>query len=148
MKKLTTIIALILITFGLSFGQVDPEFKAALKNMFEVSGSEETYKTVIKQMVSMFKMQFTNVPEEHWNELEKEFLQTSLVDLVDMLVPIYSKHLTLDDIQKIIEFYHTPTGKKYAEKTPLITQESMQIGQQWGMQIGQDFQNKLKEKGY
>ncbi|UCH13121.1 MAG: DUF2059 domain-containing protein [Bacteroidales bacterium] len=148
MKRLTTIIPLILLTFGLTFGQVDPEFKAALKNMFEVSGSEETYKTVIRQMVSMFKTQFANVPEGHWNDLENEFLQTSLDDLVDMLVPVYSKHLTLEDLQKIIEFYHTPTGKKYAEKTPLITQESMQIGQQWGMQIGQDFQNKLKEKGY
>ena len=148
MKRLTTIIPLILLTFGLTFGQVDPEFKAALKNMFEVSGSEETYKTVIRQMVSMFKTQFANVPEEHWNELENEFLQTSLDDLVDMLVPVYSKHLTLEDLQEIIEFYHTPTGKKYAEKTPLITQESMQIGQQWGMQIGQDFQSKLKEKGY
>ena len=148
MKRLTITILLILLTFGLSFGQVDPEFKAVLKNMFEVSGTEETYKTVIKQMVSMFKTQFSDVPEEHWIELEKEFLQTSLDDLVEMLIPVYSKHLTLDDLQKIIEFYHTPTGKKYAEKTPLLTQESMQIGQQWGMKIGQDFQSKLKEKGY
>lgn len=148
MKRLTTIIPFILLTFGLSFGQADPEFTATLKNMFEVSGSEETYKTVIKQMVSMFKTQFSDVPEEHWIELEKEFLQTSLDDLVDMLVPIYSRHLTIDDLHKIIEFYHTPTGKKYAEKTPLITQESMQVGQQWGMKIGQDFENRIKEKGY
>jgi hypothetical protein len=80
--------------------------------------------------------------------LEKEFLKTSLDDLVDMLVPVYSKHLTLDDLQKIIDFYQTPAGKKYAEKTPLIMQESMQIGQQWGMKIGQKFQEKLQEKGY
>ena len=148
MKRLTTIIPLFLLTFGLSFGQIDPEFKAALKNMFEVSGSEESYKMVIKQMVTMFKTQFSDVPEEHWNNLEKEFLQASLDDLVDMLVPVYKRHLTLDDLQKIIEFYHTPTGKKYAEKKPLITQESMQVGQQWGIKVGQDFENRIKEKGY
>jgi hypothetical protein len=50
--------------------------------------------------------------------------------------------------EKIIEFYQTPVGKKYAEKTPLIMQESMQVGQQWGMKIGQEFQNKLQEQGY
>ncbi len=148
MKTITTIIALFLITFGLSYGQADNEYKAKLKNMFEVSGSEETYQTVIKQMISMYKEQFSNVPEETWDDLEKEFLKTSMDDLVDMLVPVYSRHLTLDDIQKIIEFYQTPVGKKYAEKTPLIMQESMQVGQQWGMKIGQEFQNKLQEEGY
>lgn len=148
MKTITTIIALLLITFGLSFGQDDTEYKAKLKNMFEMSGSEETYQTVIKQMISMYKEQFSNVPEETWNDLEKEFLKTSIDDLVDMLVPVYSRHLTIDDIQKITEFYETPVGKKYAEKTPLIMQESMQVGQQWGMKIGQEFQNKLQEEGY
>ena len=148
MKRTVTISALFLLTFALSFGQVDAEYKVTLKKMFEVSGSEETYKTVIKQMVSMFRTQFSQVSEEIWNDLEEEFLQTSLDDLVDMLVPVYSRHLTIDDLQKIIEFYYTPAGKKYAEKTPLITQESMEIGQQWGMKIGQDFQNRIKEKGY
>ncbi len=148
MKTITTIIALFLITFGLSIAQTDTEFKAKLKNMFELSGSEEAYKTIIKQMIAMYKDQFSDVPEETWNDLEKEFLKTLLDDLVDMLVPVYSRHLTLDDLQKIIEFYQTPVGKKYAEKTPLIMQESMQIGQQWGMKIGQEFQNKLQEKGY
>ena len=148
MKTITIISALFFITFGLSFGQTDTEFKAKLKSMFEVSGSEETYQTVIKQMISMYKQQFNNVPEETWDDLEKEFLKTSMDDLVDMLVPVYSRHLTLDDIQKIIEFYQTPVGKKYAEKTPLIMQESMQVGQQWGMKIGQEFQEKLQEEGY
>ena len=148
MITITIIIALFLITFGLSIGQADTEFKAKLKNMFEVSGSEETYQTVIKQIISMYKEQFSDVPEETWNDLQKEFLKTSIDDLVDMLVPVYSRHLTLDDLQKIIEFYQTPVGKKYAEKTPLIMQESMQIGQQWGMKIGQEFQNKLQEQGY
>jgi hypothetical protein len=148
MKTLTTFIALFFIVSGLSFGQSDDEFKAKLKNMFEVSGSEEAYKTVIKQMITMYKQQFSSVPEEAWNELQKEFLKTSIDDLVDMLVPVYSRHLTLDDLQKIIEFYQTPVGKKYAEKTPLIMQESIQVGQQWGMKIGQEFQNKLQEKGY
>jgi hypothetical protein len=148
MKTITTIIALFFITFGLSFSQTDTDFKAKLKNMFEVSGSEKTYQTVIKQIISMYKEQFSDVPEETWNDLEKEFLKTSIDDLVDMLVPVYARHLTLDDLQKIIEFYQTPVGKKYAEKTPLIMQESMQVGQQWGMKIGQDFQNKLQEQGY
>ena len=69
-------------------------------------------------------------------------------ELADMLAPVYEKHMTENDLKKIIEFYQTPVGKKYAEKTPLITQESMQVGQQWGMRIGQKVMERLKEKGY
>jgi uncharacterized protein len=83
-----------------------------------------------------------------WSGFEKEFSKTSMDELVDMLAPVYQKHMTENDLKKIIEFYQTPVGKKYAEKTPVIMQESMQVGQQWGMKMGQAFQDKLKARGY
>ena len=123
-------------------------FGETLKKMFEVSGSVESYKTVVTQMLGMFKQEEPDIPEEIWNDLEGEFLKTSIQDLVDMLIPVYQKHLTKEDLDKIIEFYQTPVGKNFASKTPIIMQESMQIGQQWGMKIGQKIQEKMKEKGY
>jgi hypothetical protein len=39
-------------------------------------------------------------------------------------------------------------GKKFAEKTPLITKESILAGQEWGKQIGQKVVDRLKDKGY
>lgn len=148
MKKITTVFLLVLLATGLSYGQGDPQYKAALKKMFEVSGTEETYKAALKQVIGMFKQQNTNVPEAVWADFEKEFSTTSLSSLVDMLSPVYQKYMTKEDLQKMTEFYQTPVGKKYAANTPLIMQESMQVGQQWGMKIGQQFQEKLKEKGY
>ncbi len=32
-------------------------------------------------------------------------------------------------------FYETPAGKKLAEKTPMITMESMQLSQTWAMSL-------------
>lgn len=139
---------MLVISTGCSlYSQPSSEYNSTLKKMFEVSGSEDVYKTVIKQVIGMFK-QNKNVPEEIWVSLEKEFLLTSLNDMVEMLTPVYEKHLNQTDLEKLIEFYQSPVGKKFADKTPLIMQESMQVGQQWGMKIGQDFQIKLKEKGY
>lgn len=126
----------------------ETEYSQTLKKMFEVSGSEESYQTAIRQMFSMFKQQYQNVETEQWNEIEKEFLKTSLDELTTMLVPVYIKHMTQADLEEIISFYQTPVGKKFAQKTPLIMQESIAIGQQWGMKIGKDFEKKMKEKGY
>ncbi|MFZ1805726.1 MAG: DUF2059 domain-containing protein, partial [Cyclobacteriaceae bacterium] len=103
---------------------------------------------IISQMFTMFKQQFSTVDEETWTSFETEFKNVSINELEDLLVPIYQKHMTIEDLKELIKFYETPVGKKFALKTPLIVQESMQVGQQWGMKIGQDFAKKMKEKGY
>jgi hypothetical protein len=147
MKRLNLTIAILIIGSISSFAQ-DAKYKATLKTMLQVGGTEETFKTAISQMFGMFRQQRSEVPVEIWNELEKSMSQTSLDELVDMFAPIYFKHITQAEMEEIIKFYRTPAGKKLAEKTPAITQESMEVGQQWGMKIGQAVMEKLKEKGY
>ena len=148
MKKVFNTLFLVLLVSATSFAQVDKEYTKTLKKMFAVSGANESYNAAIKQMFTMFKQQYTNVEADIWEELEKEFSQTSINDLTEKLVPIYAKYMTKDDLVAMINFYETPIGKKYAKNTPLIMQESMQVGQEWGMQIGQDFTEKMKKKGY
>jgi len=148
MKKILFILVLVLTQVSISYSQVTPEYKATLKTMFEVSGTEETYKTAIKQLFAMFKEEKKEVPDSIWNEFEGEFLNTSLTEIVDMFAPVYIKYMALEDIQKLIEFYKTPTGVKFAKSTPLIMQESMIIGQEWGKKLGEDFAKRLKKKGY
>ncbi len=147
MKTTLTTAILVLACIASGFGQVNADYKATLKKMFEVSGSQETFKTAVTQMSAMFK-QNSQVPDDVWADLEREFLLTSMDQLADMLTPVYEKHLTKADLQQVIEFYKTPAGVKFAAKTPLIMKESMQVGQEWGMKIGQQLQQKIKEKGY
>ncbi|MCK8523568.1 DUF2059 domain-containing protein [Aquimarina sp. D1M17] len=148
MKKLILLFAISLFYASASFGQVDEDYTKTLRTMFEIAGTEDTYKTVINQMFMMYKSQYPNVEEEIWDEFEDEFMQTSMNDLVQMLAPVYSKHLTKEELLQIIQFYNSSVGKKLAKSTPLITQESMQIGQEWGIKIGERFSEKLKQKGY
>ena len=142
------IIASLFIISSQVSGQGDKEYSETLKKMFKVSGYEESYQTAINQMITMFKKQYSNVESDVWDELEKEFSKTSIIELTEMLIPVYSKYLTINDLQELIRFYETPVGKKFAKNSPLIIQESMQIGQQWGMKIGQDIETKMKERGY
>ncbi|MDG2041508.1 MAG: DUF2059 domain-containing protein [Bacteroidia bacterium] len=148
MRKRILTFSLLIFLSVTSFSQEDKQYTETLNKMFEVSGTEGSYQAAIKQMFSMFKQQYSNVEVEIWTDLEKEFSKTSLNELTKMLVPVYSKYMTLEDLNELIKFYNTPTGKKYAKSTPLIMQESMQIGQQWGMKIGQDFEKKMKDRGY
>jgi hypothetical protein len=149
MKKLILVLSFAIVA-NMSFRaqNVPAEYTKALKEMFELNGTKETFMTAIDQMMEMFESSREDVPSELWKALGDEFNKTSLNELVDMLAPVYFKYMTLDEILQITAFYKTPAGKKLAISTPAITQESMQIGQQWGMKIGQKVEDRLREKGY
>lgn len=145
--KTSTLIVLLTFITTFSFGQ-DSNYKQSLKKLMQISGSEVTYKGAVNQMVSMFKQQQSNVPQEFWDEFSIEVNKDALNQLLNLILPIYQKHLTEEDLLGVIAFYETPVGKKFAEKSPLISQESMLAGQEWGKEIGQKVVEKLKAKGY
>ncbi len=133
-----------LLTYG--FAQSENSYRQTLKQMFEATGTEEAYKVVINQMITMFKEQYPEMGTEDWDNLEKEFLKTSLNDLTEMLVPVYKKYFTEADLKEMIAFYNSPVGKKFAQTSPMIMKESMVIGQEWGRKIGEDFAKKIEQK--
>jgi hypothetical protein len=148
MKKILSLFTFLFLLNFSAFSQVNQEYTKSLQKMFEVSGTEESYKAAIKQMFTMFKKQYSNVKTEIWGELEKEFSQKSINEITEMFAPAYLKYMTKEDLDDLIKFYESPLGEKFAKNTPLIMQETMQIGQEWGMKIGEDFAKKMKERGY
>lgn len=146
--KISILTVLLAFVTTFSFCQENNSYRSSLTKLLQVSGSEAAYKGALSQMISMFKQQQSSVPNEFWEEFSIEINKNAINRVVDLILPIYQKHLTEADLQGVIAFYETPVGKKFAEKTPLITQESMIAGQEWGKQIGQKVVDKLKAKGY
>ncbi|WP_316822812.1 DUF2059 domain-containing protein [Pedobacter gandavensis] len=147
-KKTILILTLLLSTSMFSFGQDNNSYKASLKEMMEVSGSTQSYKVAIVQTIKMLKSQKSEVPDAFWQEFEAIFIQSAQEDLFELLYPIYQKYITEAEVKDITKFYNTPTGKKFAQKTPFILQDSMAAGQQWGMKLGEQLAKKIQEKGY
>lgn len=145
-KSILTLLFALITTF--SFSQENDSYKSTLKKLIQVSGSEVAYINALNQMFNLLKQQQPNVPDAFWDELVVELNKDAINQLVNMISPIYKKHLTEADIRGVIVFYETPVGKKFAEKTPFITQESMVSAQEWGIKIGERVAEKLKAKGY
>ena len=138
---------LILALYSNATAQEEDSYSQTLKEMFKLSGSEEAYSSAVKQMIVMMKGQKAyNLDEATWTTIEDELLKTSISDLTEMLVPVYKKYLSEDDLKELIAFYKTPVGEKYAKSSPFITQEAMQVGQQWGMKIGQEIAKKITDQ--
>ena len=132
MKKPIVILALIL-TFFTSHSQ-NESYKDILLEYMEVQGTLDSFNNSIDQMSQMMGGQIEA-------DKLKPIMDEMFLSLVDALVPVYKNHLSIQDLKDGIEMYKTPIGKKIAQKTPLITQETMNVSMQWGM----EFSSKIQE---
>ncbi len=125
----------------------DSDFDKDIMKLLSVNGSKQVMEPMINQMIGQFRRMKTEVPADFWTLLKLD-LTADLTELNQKMVPVYKKHFTQEEVKGLIEFYESPLGQSLTTKTPQIMMESMQIGQQWGMEIGAKVQQKLKEKGY
>ncbi len=128
----------------IGFSQTIPKTEK-IKTLLEVTGSGKIGMQVVTQMIAAFKENYSNISDEFWNEFAKEIKPD---DLVNLIIPVYEKYYTEDDIDQMIAFYKTPVGKKMIEVLPKVSQESMAVGQAWGKDLGEKVVVKMKEKGY
>tara|TARA_B100001989_G_C24544449_1_gene469780 strand:+ start:463 stop:870 length:408 start_codon:yes stop_codon:yes gene_type:complete len=128
----------ILFTFSFNFSiSQEDNYKGLLTDFIKAQGQFETFNATIDQMTSMMGVTL--------NENEKvEFTNDVMSSLIEMLVPIYQKHFSEQDLKDAIDLFKTPIGKKISEKSPIIAQESMQASMQWGMELSTKLQKYMK----
>jgi len=143
MKKVSlTLLICSLITIG--FSQAPAKLEN-IKKLLDITGAGKMGTQLGVTMINNMKPLYKDVPDEFWDEFKKELTTT---DWIDMFIPVYEKFYSDDDIKQLIQFYQSPIGKKVISNTPLIMQESMQIGQTWGQKLGEKLVERIKAKGY
>ena len=143
MKKLILFLFVVAIT-GSAYSQVDSTTHHA-RELLEVTGSGNLGLKMMQNIFNSFKNQFPRVPGEFWDELSKEITGK---ELIEQVIPIYSKYYTDEELVKLIEFYKSPLGQKVVQKLPLISQDSYYVGQEWGKRVGEKVIARLQERGF
>ena len=61
------------------------------------------------------------------DDLMSDMLKDFPIDgMLDDMVPVYQKHLTKTDVDNMVTFYASATGKKLLQEMPAMTQEGME----------------------
>jgi hypothetical protein len=146
-RSVFAVLALALLCAGPVMAQAPAGEAAAkkqdIRKLLDLTGAAQIGQQIAAQMIPMFKQSNPQVPQKFWDDVQKEFNPEAMIQLI---IPIYEKHLTHDDVRGLIAFYQSPLGRKMTAVTPQITQESMAAGQQWGMQIAQRVQKRLQDQ--
>lgn len=109
-----------------------------IRRLLSITNSEKLGVQIMDAMIDQLE---GLAPSDFWDEFQKEADPQGLIDLI---VPIYDKHLSHEDIKGLIAFYEGPLGQKFTQIMPQIADESMAVGQKWGMELGMKIEDKLQ----
>ncbi|MBE9063129.1 DUF2059 domain-containing protein [cf. Phormidesmis sp. LEGE 11477] len=125
--------------------EISAETVAKVEELLTITNSEALNLQMMESMVSQFREHVPNIPDEWWDRfLEK----IDYEELNRLIIPIYAQHFTIEDLDAIIAFYRTPAGQAVIEKMPMVLQDSLLVGQHWGMGIAQEIIEELEAEGY
>jgi hypothetical protein len=81
-----------------------------------------------------------------------ESMNARVNEIIDQIAAIYARNFTAEELREITAFYRGPTGQKFVQKLPAITQESMVVGQRFGQAVGGEIRariiDELRKRGH
>jgi hypothetical protein len=132
MKKIL-VLAVSVFTLSMSMtASSEPASPASVKRLMEITGAGNLSVQMMNQMILSLKQQAPGAPLKYWIDFMSEI---DSGDMENLVVPIYQKYLTEEDIVAINKFYSSPVGKKLIQHQPDIMKESMAVGQRWGQDL-------------
>jgi uncharacterized protein len=157
MRRFVTIVAGVL-TAALLFSaparaqSVSPDAMAAAKELVEAAKTTEQFKTLLPLILQQLKpaiVQNRPAVERDYDQampLIVESANQQLGKLAEAIAIIYANNFTADELRQVTAFFNTPAGAKFREKTGVIAQQSMAMGQKFGEQLMQDVQTRMKDE--
>lgn len=144
MKFRYTIVFVLLLSF--SFGvKAQTAKEKKVEELIQVMGTEKLMNDTFANMISYYKGAYSNVPNEFWDRILTKFDNKELVRL---MIPIYSKHFSEEELTGLVSFYKSPVGQKLVEKLPLVMKDSMEAGKIWGEGLGNRIIQELENEKY
>ncbi len=67
--------------------------------------------------------------------------------MLDLVVPIYQRNFTPQDVRGLLAFYRSPLGQKMLRVQPVVMREAMLAGQQFGRQQFEQRIAQLESQG-
>lgn len=119
-----------------------PSPEELARQMIQVTGGGSMAKQVMSRMIEAFRARDPALPQAFWTEFEASIDEKELEELV---VPIYVKNLTADEMTAAIQFYSSPLGQSLVKKLPAIVEESMKVGGAWGQALAAKAYDRIKQ---
>ena len=114
------------------------DINTLLTVMSKSSMAEEMADTMVSVSIARIKEIWPNLEENVEHAVSQaiyDVVMKHAPELVEMLVPLYDKYYTHQEIKDLIVFFETPTGRKYSAVVSPMLQDIAGITQEWSGEI-------------
>jgi hypothetical protein len=125
--------------------QAEQTKQADIRRLLQITGAGSIATQSMDQMEKTVRPMVTDAlpPGDYREKLvdlffEKFRAKRQPEELADLVIPIYEKYYSEEDIKGLIQLYQTPLGKKMLSTLPQVMAESQAAGTKWGEQIGRE----------
>jgi len=143
-KRIAALAILFLVATSAFAADIPPKKKQAIRTLLELTGMAKVADQMIGQMFEQFAKGAPSVPPEAWQRLKKKMRADELIVLI---MPVYDKYYTQEDLDGMIAFYRTPVGQKVIATLPDVSREGFNVGQEWGRRKGEEVVRELRKEG-
>jgi hypothetical protein len=126
-----------------------PDATAAARELLATMRFSDQFKAIMPVIVQNLKPAIV----QNRPEVERDFdalmptllesMTARLDEISDLTASVYARNFTVEELRDITAFYRTPTGEKFLQKLPAVTQQSMALGQKFGQSVASELQGRL-----
>ncbi len=148
---LTASMVLCLTSAALAAETPSPEAMTAARSLVTTMKLGDQYRALLPGILLGLRRTVT----QDRPEIERDFdaMTATIVDtfspyynrMLDDAATIYASNFTVDELHQIEAFYRQPVGQKLLEKSPAITQQSLQISQDVSRKAAEALRARLTE---
>ena len=143
MKKTIFIVLITFFSIQINAQTIDGK----IEKLLELDGTINNIEKIISQTIEYQKQSNLGISDNYWEALEEKVSKKSLAELKLIVTPIYSKNYTETEIDNLITFFTSKTGKLITEKQPIILEELNLPIMQWSQNLGSYLIEEIENKG-
>jgi uncharacterized protein len=128
------------------------------RDIIDASGAARAFDGIIpsimQQAYSAFLQQNPDLQKplvESINTIRGDF-EKRQPEIVGIMATTYASHFTESELNELLAFYRTPTGKKLVTELPKVLEESFARAREWGSKTSDEFiavlRAEMKKRGY
>jgi hypothetical protein len=136
---------------GASAQAPSPEAMSAARGLVTTMKLADQYRALLPAILLLLKP----VVAQDRPEIERDYdaMTATIADvytpfyneMLDAAATVYASNFTVDELRQIDAFYRLPAGQKMLERSPGLTQQVAQIGQDVGKRAAEALQLRLTE---
>jgi hypothetical protein len=119
--------------------KLSEEKQKKIRHLLELTKVADQGKQIFDSLLSSTRPR--GMSDDAWAEVVKEF---NFQELIELMVPVYANHLTEEEIDDLIAFYSTPTGRSFVDKQPELFKGILSVSQEWGKKVAQRMHQRLE----